>query len=147
MTEVVDEKLTFDAFDQRTCQMLLGSKNKSTNYEAINVNTVITHCAKRYSWIEQLYGELSESAHPNHEGLATGYSKIDMESLEAHFMSKWAAMYSGGHLHGMLLCMDMFRHEYNEEWSARFEALEKWLEANDEELERTRPSAGLLAPD
>jgi hypothetical protein len=147
MGEVVSGEMTFHEFDERTCKMLLGSKDKSTNYEAVNVNTVIRHCAKRYDWIEKLYADLSESAHPNHDGLCIGYSKIDREALEAQFASKWNAIYSAGHLHGLLMCIEMFRHEYNDEWSPRFEALEKWMEANDAELEATKPGAGLLAAD
>jgi hypothetical protein len=37
--------------------------------------------------------------------------------------------------------MDMFQHEYNDELTKEFAALEKWIEANDEQLEATKSKA------
>jgi hypothetical protein len=80
MRKVVSCELDFHQFSDKTTVLLMGSKNNSTVHVAVNIQTVLKHCAKRYEWIERLYGELSESAHPNHEGLLMGYSRPDTES-------------------------------------------------------------------
>jgi hypothetical protein len=141
MRKVVSCELDFHQFSDKTTVLLMGSKNNSTVHVAVNIQTVLKHCAKRYEWIERLYGELSESAHPNHEGLLMGYSRPDTEKLVEHFGNHWAKLYSSSHPQGMLLCMDMFQHEYNDELTKEFAALEKWIEANDEQLEATKSKA------
>lgn len=88
-----------------------------------------------------MYARLSESAHPNYEGISIGYSDIDHKNYVTNFSNKWAAMYGRTHLIGITTCMMTFELEYNTEWTESFELLEKWLVSNDEMLEATKSPA------
>lgn len=142
MRKVLDGALSFHAFSEKTSQLLLGSKDKSTSHEAVNILTVLNHCDKRYPGLLKLYGDLSESAHPNYEGICIGYSTVDHDSHETNFANRWSQMYGGTHLQSMRACMVLFEAEYNDVWSIQFEELERWIEANDTELEATRGTSG-----
>lgn len=136
--KVLDGTLNFHTFCDKTTLLVLGSKNKMTDYEALNINTVLKHCGKRYEFIEELYADLSECAHPNHEGLVMGYNRSDRENFVENFSNRWAEMYSKSHELGIMLVVDIFLHEYNVEWIEKFSELEAWLVNNDAELERTK---------
>jgi hypothetical protein len=41
-----------------------------------------------------------------------------------------------------MACLEVFVAEYDDEWPAAFEALESWIEANDAELESSKPPLG-----
>ena len=135
---VLDGSLDFHVFSDKTAVFLLGSRNKMTDHTSINVQTVLHKCARRYDFIETFYADLSECAHPNHEGLIMGYSKPDRENLIENFSNRWAALYSKTHEQAMMIVVDIFEHEYNEVWTEQFAALEKWLVAHDAELEATK---------
>jgi hypothetical protein len=132
---VLDGTLEFRAFGEKTGVLLLGSRNKSTEYSAINILTILQKCTKRYEYIENFYADLSECAHPNCEGLVLGYSRPDRENLIENFSNHWSAMYSRSHDTKMWTVIMIFEHEYNDVWPREFQALEKWLEDHNEELE------------
>ena len=125
----------FSTFSDKTGVLLLGSRNESTDHTAINIQTVLQKCAKRYDFIEKFYADLSECAHPNHEGLILGYSRPDRENLIENFSNHWFAMYSKTHEEKMSIVIMMFEHEYNDVWPDLFTRLEKWLVDNDSRLE------------
>lgn len=138
MLQVLDGKLSFHAFSDKTVKLQLGSRDGSTKHQSVNIMTVLEKCDKRYPGIAQLYGVLSESAHPNYEGMVEGYSKIDHSEFETHFSNRWMELYGDRHLGSMKLCMSTFHHEYNDVWPALMEKLESWIEANDTDLEATK---------
>lgn len=138
MQQVLDGKLSFHAFSDKTATLLLGSRDGSTEHQSVNIMTVLEKCDKRYPGIAKLYGILSESAHPNYEGMVAGYSKIDHSEYETHFSNRWMELYGDRHLGSMELCMSTFHHEYNDVWPALMEKLESWIEANDTDLEATK---------
>jgi hypothetical protein len=138
MERVVSGSLNFHVFSDKTATLLLGSRNQSTSLTSLNINTILSQCGKRYDFIEKFYADLSECAHPNHEGLIMGYSKPDRENLIENFSNRWESLYSGGHEHWMRLVIDMFEQEYNVVWEREFTKLEDWLVANDAELEATK---------
>lgn len=135
---VLDGTLNFHAFGQKTSILLLGSKNGSTQHSSFNIMTVLQKCDKRYPGILGLYGELSESAHPNYEGLCSGYSKIDHDEYETIFSNRWMEKYGDRHLNSMNLCMETFHYEYDTVWPDLISKLESWIEANDAQLEATK---------
>jgi hypothetical protein len=137
---VLDGSLNFHTFSDKTAVMLLGSRNETTEHLAINIQTVLQKCAKRYDFIEKFYADLSEIAHPNHEGLILGYSKPDRDNFIENFANHWSTMYSKTHEEKMSVVIMMFEHEYNDIWTERFSALEEWLVKNDMQLEATRNS-------
>jgi hypothetical protein len=138
MAQVLNGTLNFHIFSDKTSQLLLGSKDQSTQHPAINIVTVLTHCDKRYPGILKLYGDLSESAHPNYEGMCVGYSTVDHENHVTNFANRWCEMYGDTHLKLMRDCIELFEAEYNEVWPRYFGDLERWIEVNDDELEATK---------
>jgi lipid A disaccharide synthetase len=67
----------------KTLVLLLGSRDGSTEHQSINIVTILQKCDRRYPGIEKLYAILSESAHPNFEGMAAGYSKVNHADHDA----------------------------------------------------------------
>ena len=139
--QVLAGKLNFHDYSDKTAVLLLGSRDGSTQHKALNIVTILEKCNSRYFGISELYGALSESAHPNYEGTSVGYSNIDHEMHAVAFLNKWKAMYSKSHIDSIILCIKVFFLEYNEEWSDAFEKLEAWIEANDTNLEATKRDA------
>lgn len=139
--KVLDGKLSFHIFGDKTSTLLLGSRNDTTAHISINIVTVLENCDKRYPGLMKLYAELSESAHPSYEGLCMGCSTVDHSEYETTFSNRWAELYGEQHLRAMELCMETFHHEYNDVWPELIQRLEGWIEANDEELEATKRSA------
>ncbi len=136
--EVLAGKLNFHQFSEKTSSLLLGSRDGTTNLEALNIKTILGHCNKRYPGIEDMYASLSESAHPNWEGICSGYSKVDHDDIETHFSNNWSEMWTERHEPLMLLVMRTFESEYNDVWAEQFDQLEKWIEENDADLEATK---------
>ena len=85
MRDVVAGTTDFHAFSEITTRLLLGSRDKSTRYESINILTVLQKANKRYAGLEDWYAALSESAHPNYEGIVLGYSKDDPKNFLTTF--------------------------------------------------------------
>lgn len=137
-TSVLDGSLNFHAFTDKTSMLLLGSRNKTTEHKSINIVTVLEKCDRRYPGIMKLYADLSESAHPNHEGICIGYTSIDFENHITKFSNKFSSMHSGKHHEYMLLCMKLFEYEYNKVSISETRKLEAWIEMNDAQLEATK---------
>lgn len=137
--QVLDEKLSFHEFDQRTVVLVAGSRDGSTPHQSLNIMTILSKCDKRYPGIERLYAILSESSHPNFQGLITGYSKVSRTEFETRFSNRWDALYGNSHLGSMELCIMTFEQEYNVVWTQLMEALEHWIVQNDTNLEATKP--------
>ena len=138
MQQVLDGKLNFHAFGDKTATLLLGSRNNQRGPRSLNIVTVLEKCDKRYPGLMAVYADLSESAHPSYEGLLLGYSKTDHDEYETNFSNRWMEMYGGRHLGSMDLCMMTFHHEYHDVWTDLMEKLEGWIEENDATLEATK---------
>lgn len=138
MQQVLDGKLDFHLFGEKTTALLLGARNNEDMPDAINVLTVLGKCDKRYPGLMQLYADLSESAHPNYDGLMGGYCKTNYDEYETTFTNRWMEQHGDRHLNRMMLCMSTFHYEYDVVWSALMDKLEKWVEANDAKLEATK---------
>jgi hypothetical protein len=135
MRQVVSGSLPFLDFSDKTTRLILGSKDKSTEHESINIMTIIGHVEKRFPGIGELYAGLSESAHPNYEGTSHGYGSLNIETYVTKFQNQWATRYLHGLPSHIESCIALFYLEYNEEWIAAFEELERWLEHNHESLQ------------
>jgi len=135
---VVDGTQDFHEFSNTTSRLLLGSRDKSTKHEAINILSVLAKCENAYSGMMGLYATLSEGAHPNFEGMCFGYSRIDHENDVANFSNNMPSMYKDKLVPAMELCMRVFEHEYNNVWGRQFERLEAWIVGNDAMLESTK---------
>lgn len=135
---LLEGKLDFNSFSEMTSKLMLGSKNKSTKHEAINVTYTILEkwCEKKYPGLFNIYSDLCESAHPNYEGVCWGYSYVNEKEYETHFENRWLELYGEKIEKSIIVLMQIFEHEYNEVWTKEYNLLERWLEENDERLER-----------
>ena len=140
MNQVIEGALDFHIFGSKTEQLLLGSRDGSTDQKQINILTVLEHCEKRYPGIFKMFEELSESAHPNYEGMSLGYSEIDPCADVISFSNRWVEQYGDSHLKGIMICIEIFVNEYNKVWPECFQKLESWIQANDNDLEKARKS-------
>lgn len=138
MQQVLDGTLEFHRFCEKTTVLLLGSRNNKGMPSAINIVTVLEKSEKRYPGLTDLYADLSESAHPNYEGLMGGYSSTNHDEYETTFSNRWLELHGDRHLQSMMLCMDFFHYEYDSVWPSLIERFENWVEANDAMLEATR---------
>ncbi len=133
--QVLDGKMKFHVFGEKTAVLLLGSRNNVQGPRSLNIVTVLEKCDMRYPGLMALYANLSESAHPSYEGLCMGYSKVDHSEYETTFSNRWMEIYGNRHLNSMELCMETFHYEYDEVWADLIEKLESWIEAHNAELE------------
>jgi hypothetical protein len=138
MRQVLDGKLSFHAFAEKTSVLLLGARNNEEMPRSLNIVTILQKCDKRYPGLMKLYAGLSESAHPSYEGLCMGYSKVDRDEYQTRFSNRWMELYGDQHLGAMELCMETFHYEYDEVWPPLMVELEEWTEMNDAELEATK---------
>jgi len=138
MRQVLKGELNFHLFSEQTMQLLLGSRDGSTKRQSLNIMTILEKCDKIYPGIANIYGILSESAHPNYEGLTVGYSKLNRAEFETRFSNRWTEMYGEKHTGTMNLCIETFLHEYNDVWCGLMQNLEDWIERNDSLLEATK---------
>jgi hypothetical protein len=138
MERVLQNTLNFHEFSAKSSVLLLGSRNDERGPRSVNIITVLEKCEARYPGLMAIYADLSESAHPSHEGLCVGYSVINYDEYETNFSNRWMEIYGAQHLHSMKLCMATFDYEYDDMWSELFIKLERWIEANDAELEATK---------
>lgn len=136
--QVLDGAHNFHSFSEETNRLLLGSRNKTTEHDPFKIGKVLKESNKSYSGISDVYADLSESAHPNFEGLCFGYARVDFDRHESNFSNNWAEMWSDRHLPLVKFIAGVFEHEYNEVWPQQFKKLESWLEEHDAELEATR---------
>ena len=139
MRSVVAGNQDFHVFSEKTSKLLLGSRDKTTSHDSTSILTVLEGANKRYPGLMDWYAALCESAHPNYEGMLLGYSKSDRQNHITTFGNRWIEFYGKSHESALNACLVVFVAEYNEEWPAAMEAMEKWLEAHDLELEATKP--------
>jgi hypothetical protein len=139
MRRVVSGKINFHEFSSQTTKFLMGSRDGTTPHESINILTILKKADERYPGLVEWYGSLSESAHPNFEGMLFGYSNGDDKNHVTTFCNRWTSLHGGHHLDAIRACMTVFFAEYNVESVSAFECLEQWIEKNDSMLEETKP--------
>lgn len=135
MESVVCTNEGFHEFSNASSRLLLGSRNSKTDHQSINILTVLEKCDKKYGGILKIYEDLSESSHPNWEGMSLVYSRIDREEYITYFENSWVEKFEGSQPPIFKFIMLIFESEYNEVWPSAFEAFELWIEKNDERLE------------
>ena len=135
---VLEGKEKFSDFSNLTSRLLLGSKDGSTEIDSVNILTILGKCNRKYPGIFELYKIMSESAHPNYEGVSFGYSIIDKKEYVTYFENQWEKKYGDSLEDSILTCLCTYDVEYNNVWPELFERLEQWLTDNDEILENKR---------
>lgn len=139
---VIDGAATFEEYEQKTSVLLLGSRDKSTKHQSINVLTLLKHVDGSYPGVLNVYNTLSEAVHPNFEGVCFGYSEIEHEQHETSFAIKLYDMWAYRHDSLFSLVAMVFEHEYNAVWAPQQEQLEAWLVAHDKDLSPSKSVTG-----
>lgn len=142
MENIVRTGEGFHEYGQKTVNLLLGSRDQRTKHNAINVLEVTKLASKQYPELQKAYDELSETAHPNFEGMMNMYSIVSDRGMNTKFTNDASQIYERSQLSTIAFLCLIFEHEYNDAWSAAFEKFEAWTEANDASLEASKPSAG-----
>jgi len=139
-SDLIDRNITIEDFDTLTKILLLGGRNDGDYVAPVNVMTAITHFAKEFPEILDIYNRLSEDAHPNASGMIYAYSESNPLDFETHFTPKIAnsAITMEHTIASADLAFYCYEEQYNLFWPQRFEALEQWLRDNDAELEGHR---------
>lgn len=132
---VISGELSFFEFGDMTMQLLMGSRNESTSFSSVNILTALEKADRKHSGLWELHKRLSETAHPNHDGVLYGYSKSDPENFETNFLNRWLDIFGQEQEPATALVFAIFEHEYNEECIRCLDALEVWLRQNDSRLE------------
>ena len=135
MEKVIREEISFDDFDKNVKRLILGSKDLSTRYQALNIMGILEKCDRYYSGIMSIYADLSESAHPNYRGLVGKYSKTDHDKMETNFLNRWSELNEDIHVCYMEFCIILFNHEYDIKWPDLMSRLEDWIMSNNVKLE------------
>ena len=86
----------------------------------------------------ELHERLSESAHPNYDGVLYGYSETNREEFVTTFENKWEGNFGAEQEPATNFTFAVFEYEYNQAWPRLWDELELWLKANDDELEARR---------
>ncbi|AKC81476.1 hypothetical protein XB05_17330 [Xanthomonas arboricola] len=132
---VLAGNLSFFDFEEITKKLLMGSKNEATPFSAINIITVLAQADKAHSGLAEMHQKLSESAHPNYDGVLYGYSSTDPDKYETRFLNNWLQFFGMQQEPAAAFVFAVFEHEYNDIWPQQLEQLEEWLRANDAALE------------
>lgn len=136
--KLVSGNIKFNIFQEKIVNLLAGCRDGTTEIKSTNIVTILGKCETKYEGLEKMYAWLSESAHPNYEGMRLAYSETDPENMVTTFKNRTKFLYFEQHFHGTLMALNIFEHEYNEEWCSSFEKLEKWLVSNDQTLNSAR---------
>mgnify|MGYP007123201105 CR=1 FL=1 len=132
---VISGSFSFFEFSRLTMHLMLGSRNNSTSHPAINILTILQKAEKSHSGLVSLHERLSESAHPNFDGVLYTYSASDPKKYETNFSNRWEQLFSKEQETAMLFVFTLFETEYNQVWSDLMLQLESWLRDNDATLE------------
>ena len=95
LTEKIEKTIEsedLELFDKYLVRLTEGSKNKSSDFEAINVLSGIDSWAKKEKKIRKMYDDLSEFAHPNWWGNLAIMGKVDRNNYKLDFgkeFRKW----------------------------------------------------------
>ena len=135
---LINGNMQYNDFENTTLRLLLGSRRDEQEILPYNILSILQGCEKRYPGITKVYNDLSETAHPNYDGMIQGYSDFDKEKHVTFFQSRWEEIYGEDFENLMMICIKTFESEYHDLWPELFKRLEKWLEENDESLEAQR---------
>ena len=138
MENIVRTGEGFHQYSDKTINLLLGSKVGQTIHDAINVLTVLQLASKDHPELQDAYDDLSETAHPNFDGLSMAYSKASDRGMRVEFMMGSERVFGKSQGRLIVLLCAIFEEEYNERWPKAFDAFEAWIEKNDMKLEQTK---------
>ncbi|TZF83344.1 DUF5677 domain-containing protein [Cognatilysobacter lacus] len=133
---VVAGSLSYQDFEQLTKNLLAGSKNESTPAAAVNILTVLDKAEGSHAGIVAIHKDLSETAHPNFDGVVFAYSSVDPQTHTTTFVNRASERFGARLEPAVMFVLLAFEYQYSRVWPRSMEALEAWLRANDSQLEK-----------
>lgn len=136
-TDLLEEKLDFETFNEISKRLLLGGQNEGDYFQPVNAMTTVGHFAKNHPLIQDIYNRLSEDSHPNAAGTIFAFSESNPAEFETTFKNKIRASdATREHTESAAdLIFLAYEQHYNDIWPQQFEALEQWLRDNDDRLQ------------
>jgi len=135
MEKILNSDNDFWDASEKTTKLLLGSKDGFTKYISINIISVLKQCDKARNYdLWKKYEFLSESAHPNWDGMQKLYSKLDKDNHIEYFENR-SPLHFKLNLPLFNLLLMFFVKEYMEIWPNNYTRFENWVEENDERLQ------------
>jgi len=128
-------------FDKTTMRLLMGSRNGG-HFDAVNILTALNAANRRYGALEMIHTKLSESVHPNYDGVIYAYSRGVPSEMETKFDDYWQKNFGHEQDPALGYVFPVFADAYNNHWIRAMERLEQWLRDNDERLEDERHRMG-----
>ena len=119
LTDKIEKRIEsedLELFDKYLTRLILGSKNKSSDFEAINVLSGIDSWTIKEKGIRKMYNDLSEFAHPNWWGNLAIMGKIDRNNYKLDFgkeFRKWESPLKIGIISALLVIQSSY-DIYNE---------------------------------
>ena len=135
MENIVRVGSGFHEFSKKTTDLLLGSNDDRTEFASVNFLRV---AAKSYPELLRAYKDLSETSHPNWDGMSYLYSEVSEKGMLTKFTNDTGRIYKDSQLALLALLCGIFEIEYNENWTRAFNAFEEWIVTNDVKLEATK---------
>jgi hypothetical protein len=133
--QVISGKQSYFEYDEFTSRALRGTRNDTTTPAAVSIMTALEKTGQKYPEITEIHQLLSESAHPNSDGVLFGYSSSNPKLYETNFANYWEERFGGIQDPATAIVFSRFEMEYNDVWPMTLEKFENWLEENDARLE------------
>ena len=124
-----------DEFDEVTRKLLMGSRDGNTKVQAVNILSVLRQSEKAHEGLTEMHEKLSESTHPNYDGVLYGYSTANPKEMETRFSNRWYKNYWREQQPAEDYVYAVFEHEYNVVSHSNLLDLEQWLRDNNERLQ------------
>jgi len=128
----------FHEYSKKSTRLLLGTKLANTKFQAINIIEVLEKASKEHPELKIAYDDLSETAHPNFDGLFRTYGSPSDSGMLTTFSNQSSHLYSSQQAALISLLLVAFETEYNFRWDKAFNNFENWIEKNDRKLEDTQ---------
>lgn len=139
MDAVVRGHIDWDRFDELTMRLIAGRRDYG-ELESIQVLNAIRDADKTYPALKEIHDRLSETVHPNYDGVVGSFVRLDREHHVAYLGDFAGERYSRLLVPYAGYTFTVFQNSYNERWLAAIERLEQWLRDNDNRLKKLQES-------
>lgn len=136
MDALVKGNIDWEQFNDLTMRFVLGRRDAGAEVIAVQILNALRDANRVYEGLVDIHEALSETVHPNYDGVVGSYVRIDREEHIAHFgdfaqerFGRMLVPYAG-------YVFTAFEDSYNNHWVASIEKLEQWLRDNDDRLQK-----------
>ena len=84
MDALVKGHIEWERFDELTTRSIVGRRDFG-DIEVIHILTAVENADKTYPGLKEIHDRLSETVHPNYDGVVGSFVRLDHEEHVAHF--------------------------------------------------------------